>query len=132
KRNYAAFGDVVSFDATFCSNRCVILAAALLANESAIKYTWLLKEFKKVFVKLSKVVVTDQDPAMKIAIEEILPNTCHRLCMWHIMAKLTTKVGTSLCRDTNFKRRLCDIIWTDKIEARTDVWANAHNIEVRK
>ncbi|GKC69596.1 FAR1 DNA binding domain, zinc finger, SWIM-type, MULE transposase domain containing protein [Tanacetum coccineum] len=133
KRNYVAFGDVVSFDATFRSNRynmvlipftgidnhnrCVIFAAALLANESAIKYTWLLKKFKKVFVKLLKVVVTDQDPAMKIAIEEILPNTRHRLCMWHIMAKVTTKVGTSLCSDTNFKRHLCDIVWTDKIEA---------------
>ncbi|GKA57829.1 FAR1-related sequence 5-like protein [Tanacetum coccineum] len=133
KRNYTAFGDVVSFDATFRSNRynmvlvpftgidnhnrCMIFAAALLANESAIKYTWLLKKFKKVFVKVPKVVVTDQDPAMKIAIEEILPDTRHRLCMWHIMAKLTTKVGTSLCSDTNFKRRLCDIVWTDKIEA---------------
>nr|GEY34719.1 hypothetical protein [Tanacetum cinerariifolium] len=63
------------------------------------------------------VVVTDQDPAMKLAIKEILPNTRHRLCMWHIMAKPTTKVGTSLCRDTNFKRRLCDIVWTDKIKA---------------
>ncbi|GJW75266.1 FAR1-related sequence 5-like protein [Tanacetum coccineum] len=107
KRNYDAFGDVMSFDATFRSNkynmvlvpftgidnhnRRVIFAAALLARESAIRYTWLLNKFKKVFIKLPKVVVTDQDPAMKIAIEEILPNTRHRLCMWHIMAKLTKK-----------------------------------------
>ncbi|PWA95078.1 FAR1 DNA binding domain, Zinc finger, SWIM-type, MULE transposase domain, FHY3/FAR1 family [Artemisia annua] len=60
-RNYAAFGDVVSFDATFRSNRynmvlvpftgidnhnrCVIFAAALLASESAKRYTWLLKSY---------------------------------------------------------------------------------------
>nr|GEZ05218.1 protein FAR1-related sequence 5-like [Tanacetum cinerariifolium] len=55
KRNYAVFGDVVSFDATFRSNmynmvlvpftgidnhnRCVSFGAALLANESSEKYT---------------------------------------------------------------------------------------------
>ena len=73
-------------------NRCVIFAAALLASESAKRYTWLLKRFKKIFVKVPKVIVTDQDPAMKIAIEKILPDSRHRLCMWHIMSKLTTKV----------------------------------------
>ena len=73
-------------------NRCVIFAAALLASESAKRYTWLLKRFKKIFVTVPKVVVTDQDPAMKIAIEKILPDVRHRLCMWHIMSKLTTKV----------------------------------------
>ena len=73
-------------------NRCVIFAAALLASEHAKRYTWLLKRFKKVFKKVPKVVVTDQDPAMKIAIEKIFPDTRHRLCMWHIMQKLTTKV----------------------------------------
>nr|GEZ80192.1 protein FAR1-related sequence 5-like [Tanacetum cinerariifolium] len=65
KRNYAAFGDVFSFYATFCSNRynmvlvpftgidnhnrCVSFDVALLASESSKKYTWLLTIFKKVF-----------------------------------------------------------------------------------
>nr|GEZ44112.1 protein FAR1-related sequence 5-like [Tanacetum cinerariifolium] len=71
KRNYAAFGDVFSFYATFCSNRynmvlvpftgidnhnrCVSFDAALLASESSKKYTWLLTIFKKVFGNAPKI-----------------------------------------------------------------------------
>ncbi|GJU49025.1 FAR1-related sequence 5-like protein [Tanacetum coccineum] len=73
-------------------NRCVIFAPALLSTESAKRYRWVLKRFKKVFVKVPKVVVTDQDPAMKIAIEEILPDTRHRFSMWHIMQMLSSKL----------------------------------------
>ncbi|GJW13820.1 FAR1-related sequence 5-like protein [Tanacetum coccineum] len=135
KRNYAAFGDVVSFDATFHSNRynmvlvpftgidnhnrCVSFGVALLASESSKKYTWLLQIFQKVFGNAPKVVVTDQDPAMRLAIVKNFPDTRHRLCMWHIMQKLTNKVGTEICSNTDFKRRLCNIVWTDKIERQT-------------
>ncbi|GJW19721.1 FAR1 DNA binding domain, zinc finger, SWIM-type, MULE transposase domain containing protein [Tanacetum coccineum] len=107
-RNYATFGDIVSFDATFHSNkyqmifvpftrinhhnRCITFASGLLADETAGAYIWLLKQFKEAFGKDPKVVVTDQDPSMKIAIAECFPDTRHRLCMWHIMMKLDTKV----------------------------------------
>ncbi|GKD85592.1 FAR1 DNA binding domain, zinc finger, SWIM-type, MULE transposase domain containing protein, partial [Tanacetum coccineum] len=93
-RNYATFRDIVSFDATFRSNN-------LLADETAGAYIWLLKQFKEAFRKDPKVVVTDQDPSMKIAIAECFPDTRHRLCMWHIMMKLGTKVGATLCNRTN-------------------------------
>ena len=73
-------------------NRCILFGAALLASEAAKRYTWLLKRFKKIFGNAPKVVVTDQDPAMKIAIEKIFPDSRHRLCMWHIMQKLSGKV----------------------------------------
>ncbi|GJT20285.1 FAR1 DNA binding domain, zinc finger, SWIM-type, MULE transposase domain containing protein, partial [Tanacetum coccineum] len=36
---------------------------------------------------------------------------CDRLCMWHIMQKLTTKVGTTLCNRTDLKRQICDIVY---------------------
>ncbi|GKE20084.1 FAR1 DNA binding domain, zinc finger, SWIM-type, MULE transposase domain containing protein, partial [Tanacetum coccineum] len=106
-RNYATFGDIVSFDATFRSNkyqmvfvpftginhhnRCITFASGLLADETAGAYIWLLKQFKEAFGKDPEVVVTDQDPSMKIAIAECFPDTRHRLCMWHIMMKLGTK-----------------------------------------
>lgn len=73
-------------------NRCLTFASGLLADESAGAYIWLLEQFKEAFGKEPEVVITDQDPSMKIAIEECFPNTRHRLCMWHIMQKLTTKV----------------------------------------
>ena len=33
-------------------------------------------------------IITDDDKAMAKAIAQVLPNTTHRLCMWHILQKL--------------------------------------------
>ena len=73
-------------------NRCITFASGLLSDETVGAYKWLLDEFKNAFGKDPNVVITDQDPSMKIAIPECFPDTRHRLCMWHIMQKLTTKV----------------------------------------
>ncbi|GJU25016.1 FAR1 DNA binding domain, zinc finger, SWIM-type, MULE transposase domain containing protein [Tanacetum coccineum] len=94
-------------------NRCITFASGLLVDEAARAYIWLLKQFKEAFGKDPEVVVTDQDPSMKIA--ECFPDTRHRLCMWHIMIKLGMKVGPALCNRTDFKRRISDIVWTDQI-----------------
>ncbi|GKB11997.1 FAR1-related sequence 5-like protein, partial [Tanacetum coccineum] len=97
-------------------HRSVTLAAALLSNERAKSYGWLLRAFKKAFDREPMVAVTDQDPAMKISVEKEFNNSRHRLCMWHIMEKLSTKVGPVLCQNKAFKKRICDIVWTDTIE----------------
>ncbi|XP_076954749.1 protein FAR1-RELATED SEQUENCE 5-like [Bidens hawaiensis] len=130
KMNFYVFGDV-SFDATYRHNkynlvfvpftgidnhnRNVTLGAALLGSETVESYTWLLNCFKKAFGYAPAFVVTDQDPAMKRAIEDFFPNSRHRLYMWHIMDKVSRKVGSGLCNTTDFKTRLCDIVWTDSI-----------------
>ncbi|XP_076958452.1 protein FAR1-RELATED SEQUENCE 5-like [Bidens hawaiensis] len=105
KMNFYVFGDVFSFDATYRHNkynlvfvpftgidnhnRNVTLGSALLGSETAKSYTWFLNCFKKDFGYAPAVVVTDQDPAMKRAIEDVFPNSRHRLCIWHIMDKLS-------------------------------------------
>ncbi|GKC43336.1 protein FAR1-related sequence 5 [Tanacetum coccineum] len=109
KYNYLEFGDVVSFDATFKTNKykmvivpfatidnhkkCVTVATGLLKNESTKSYIWLLKAFIKAFRKAPSIVVTDQDGAMRNAIEAEFVGSKHRLCMWHITQKLPAKVG---------------------------------------
>ncbi|XP_076957909.1 protein FAR1-RELATED SEQUENCE 5-like [Bidens hawaiensis] len=116
KRNFYVFGDVVSFDASYRHNkynmvfvpytgidnhnRNVTLGAALLGDEAAETYSC---------------ATTDQDPTMKCAIEDVFPNSRNRLCIWHIMDKLSGKVGANLCNTTDFKTQLCDIVWTDFI-----------------
>ncbi|XP_022016444.1 protein FAR1-RELATED SEQUENCE 5-like [Helianthus annuus] len=98
KRNYAVFGDVVSFDATFKTNkynmvfvpftgidnhcRNVKLGARLLSSESIESYKWLLQSFLDSFGK-------------------------------------QPKVGYELCNNEDFKRRMCDIVWTDSITPET-------------
>jgi zinc finger SWIM domain-containing protein 3 len=73
-------------------NRNVTLGAALLGSETAESYRWLLRSYINAFGNAPKVVVTDQDPAMRRAIIDVLPDTRHRLCMWHIWSKLSVKV----------------------------------------
>lgn len=73
-------------------NNCVTFGAALLSSETKEYYIWLLECFQRAFVRAPKVIVTDQDASMKVAIETVFPLSRHRLCMWHIMQKLTSKV----------------------------------------
>nr|GEV27934.1 protein FAR1-related sequence 5-like [Tanacetum cinerariifolium] len=80
KCNYKEFGDIISFDATFRTNKydmvfdpftridnhrkCVTVSSRFLLIEDTEAYTWLL-----------------------------------RLCMWHIMQKVPAKVNISLFHD---------------------------------
>ena len=71
---------------------CATFAAGLLARETADAYVWLLKVFRKAFVKPPMMIVTDQDSSMKKAVNFVFPESKHRLCMWHITQKLEEKV----------------------------------------
>ncbi|XP_031099741.1 protein FAR1-RELATED SEQUENCE 5-like [Ipomoea triloba] len=131
RSNYSLFGDVISFDATYGTNRyslvfvpftwvdnhkrCVTFAAGLLTREDSESYMWLLEKFKSGMGHSPRCVVTDQDPAMKVAIERVLPECRHRFCMWHIMTKVSEKSGVELARNEVFRRKLNGIVWSDKI-----------------
>ncbi|XP_022031081.1 protein FAR1-RELATED SEQUENCE 2-like [Helianthus annuus] len=91
----------------------VTFGAALLASETADTYIWLLRVFLKAVGSQPKVVVTDQDPVMKKAISVVFVDMRQRLCMWHVMHKLSVKVGVRLCNSTNFKECICGVVWTD-------------------
>ncbi|GKC68840.1 FAR1-related sequence 5-like protein [Tanacetum coccineum] len=84
KCNYAVFGDVISFDATFHTNKydfvfvpftgidhnqkCVTFGAALLSDETEESYIWMLEAFLKVHQKQSPLALTDQDAALRNAV----------------------------------------------------------------
>ena len=36
-------------------------------------------------------IITDQCESIKRAVREVMPNTVHRFCMWHIMCKVLEK-----------------------------------------
>ncbi|KAH6784449.1 hypothetical protein C2S52_009408 [Perilla frutescens var. hirtella] len=36
-------------------------------------------------------IITDQDDSIKLALQKVMPQTIHRYCIWHIMAKLQVK-----------------------------------------
>ncbi|XP_019156915.1 PREDICTED: protein FAR1-RELATED SEQUENCE 5-like [Ipomoea nil] len=93
KKNFAAFGDVVSFDATYSTNR-----------------------YNLAMGMEPRMIVTDQDPAMKVAIPRVFKQARHRYCMWHIMCKVGEKVGPTLNKNEEFKNKLNSIVWTSSLE----------------
>ncbi|GJX15573.1 FAR1-related sequence 5-like protein [Tanacetum coccineum] len=132
KCNYKEFRDIISFDATFNSNKynmkfvpfigvdnhgkCVTLGSGMLLHEDTKSYTWLLKSFMTAFLKEPTMIVTDQDGAMKRAIEAVFTKAKHRLCMWHIMQKIPSKICKEIYDETNFKERFDKIVWNMFIE----------------
>nr|GEZ74077.1 protein FAR1-related sequence 5-like [Tanacetum cinerariifolium] len=96
KCNYAVFGNVVSFDATFRTNKydfvfvpftgidhnkkCVTFGAALLSDETEDSYCWMLKDFLKVHQKQPTLALTDQDAALRNVVVIMFPDSKHRLC----------------------------------------------------
>nr|KAJ0193803.1 hypothetical protein LSAT_V11C800439330 [Lactuca sativa] len=57
-----------------------------------VSYSWLLKAFLKTIGKKPTLVLIDQDVTIKQTIENVFPNSKHRLCMQHIMKKLNNMV----------------------------------------
>lgn len=92
REEYKIFGDVVSFDTTYITNKykchllhllewtnhlqSVLLGCALLGDETASTFTWLMETWVRAMGgKASTALLTDQDRAMKAAIGVVFPNT---------------------------------------------------------
>jgi hypothetical protein len=117
--DYQVFGDVISFDTTYITNKYKmpfapfigvnnhfqsrLLGCALLANETSETFKWLMKTWLKAMGgKPPNAMITDQDRSMKVAIEEVFPNTRHRFCLWHILRKVPEKLGHVIRNNEDF------------------------------
>ncbi|KAK2635528.1 hypothetical protein Ddye_030320 [Dipteronia dyeriana] len=76
--DYGHFGDVVSFDTTYKTNK---------ENRSFGVFVGLNHHRETVAMseKIPKTILTDQDAAMAKAISHVMPTTYHMLCTWHMM-----------------------------------------------
>nr|GEU41075.1 hypothetical protein [Tanacetum cinerariifolium] len=61
--------------------KCVTLGSGKLLHKDTKSYTWLLNAFMTAFSHEPTMIVTDQDGAMKRAIEAVFKKAKHRLCM---------------------------------------------------
>ncbi|XP_031120342.1 protein FAR1-RELATED SEQUENCE 5-like [Ipomoea triloba] len=132
RKNFGCFGDVVCFDATYQTNRydmvftsftgidnhkkSITFATGLLTKEDIASYVWLFEHFKKAMGAEPKVVVTDQDPAMRQAIPAVFNEVRHHFWMWHIMCKVGEKVGSMLSKNENFRKKLNSVVWSSYLE----------------
>ncbi|XP_042031655.1 protein FAR1-RELATED SEQUENCE 5-like [Salvia splendens] len=132
KKNFHLYGDIVSFDTTYSTNRyCMIFApftgkdnhgrpvafgAGLLSKENADSFAWLFERFVKCMGSAPKLIITDQDLGMKVAVERVLVDTRHRWCMWHIMFKVVEKLPKNLLGNEDLKKELNNCVWSELIE----------------
>ncbi|XP_027337188.1 protein FAR-RED IMPAIRED RESPONSE 1-like [Abrus precatorius] len=95
---YESFGDIVSFDTTYLTNKydmpfaafvgvnhhgqLVLLGCSLISTEDTKTFVWLFNCWLRCMCgKAPNGIVTDQCKAMQNAITIALPNTQHRWCL---------------------------------------------------
>ncbi|KAK9668636.1 hypothetical protein RND81_13G073800 [Saponaria officinalis] len=134
RRNYSVFGDAVSFDPTYSTNkysmvftpftgvdnhrRSVTFCGALLFRENEESFTWLFRRFLDAMgVKEPLYLITDQDPGIIASVSNVFKTARHRFCMWHIMNKVPSKYGSSATDFQEFQRKLNGIVWDEELEA---------------
>ncbi|PKA51231.1 Protein FAR1-like sequence 5 [Apostasia shenzhenica] len=109
KMDYNIFGNVVIFDTSYRMNKynliCapligvnnhrqnILFGAAILVDETIISFEWLFQSFLTLMNGKQPITIfTDQDQAMSKAIQNVFPETRHRLCQWHISKKVSSMV----------------------------------------
>jgi zinc finger SWIM domain-containing protein 3 len=108
--DYACFGDAISFDTTFQTNKfempfapilgtnhhkqTIIFGVALLFDETIPSFVWLFETFLTAMSgKHPSTIFTDQDAVMADAIAFVFLNTSHRLCLWHVYLNAAKYLG---------------------------------------
>ncbi|KAK9666167.1 hypothetical protein RND81_14G165900 [Saponaria officinalis] len=108
KSAYLAFGDGVSFDQTYGTNKyCMVFtpftgidnhkksvtfACALLSNEDEESFVWVFKN------------------------SDCFKTAKHRFCLWHIMNKVADKIYIITLKETYFLSRLNGVVWNQDLE----------------
>ncbi|KAL3846190.1 hypothetical protein ACJIZ3_003593 [Penstemon smallii] len=117
--DYEHFGDVVSFDTTYKTNKYELICApfigidnhnqnvmfglAFLSDETESSFEWLFRTFlESMGGKQPETIFTDQCQAMMNAIGTVFPKAYHRLCQWHINRNAVSHFG-SLKENKKFK-----------------------------
>ncbi|XP_074291850.1 protein FAR1-RELATED SEQUENCE 9-like [Silene latifolia] len=151
RRNYALFGDYITYDPTYSTNkycmlftpftgvdhhkRSVTFASALLFHEDEDSFTWVFQKFLDAMGQREPhCIITDQCAGIKLGLRAVFKHAKRRYCMWHIMQKLTDKVGPVISKETDFVSRLNAIVWDAELEPLEfeEKWCqlvNEHNLE---
>ncbi|KAF5448059.1 hypothetical protein F2P56_033563 [Juglans regia] len=146
---YQDFGDVVTFDTTYLTNRygmpfapfvgvnhhgqSILLGAGLISSEDTETFVWLFETWLQCMDGIApKAIITDQDRAMKNAIVLVFPKTRHRFCLWHILKKVPEKLGSYSSYKTGMKNALMKCVYdtqlVDEFEKCWDQLINTYNL----
>ncbi|KAJ3670144.1 hypothetical protein LUZ60_010468 [Juncus effusus] len=127
RMSYQYFGDVVSFDTTYRTNKyrmpfapftginhhrqSIQFGCALMQDETEVSFKWVFETWLEAMGgRHPKAILTDQDLAMKKAIADVFPDSRHRLCLWHIMKKFGEKLSHVYNSKSPFKNEIQNCI----------------------
>uniref|UniRef100_A0A5B6YN49 Protein FAR1-RELATED SEQUENCE n=1 Tax=Davidia involucrata TaxID=16924 RepID=A0A5B6YN49_DAVIN len=137
---YTYFGDTVTFDTTYRSNRYrlpfapfigvnhhgqpVLFGCAFLINESEASFVWLFKTWLMAMSGCPPVsITTDHDAVIRSAIMQVFPETRHRFCKWHIFKKCQEKLSHVFLKHPNFEADFHKSVnLTDSVEEFESCW----------
>ena len=72
----------------------ILLGCSLLPDETIESFVWVFRTLKEAMGGLEpRNIMTDQDKAMKAAIELVFPDDVHRCCKFHVVSKACEKLG---------------------------------------
>lgn len=134
RSDYASFNDVIFFDTSYIKSidkmpfapfvgvnnhhQSMLLGCALIADETKSTFSWVMKTWLRAMGGQGpKVIITDQDKALKEAIEEVFPNVRHCFSLWHVLEKIPEALSHVIRRHENFAGKFNKCIfksWTDE------------------
>ncbi|XP_010675536.2 protein FAR1-RELATED SEQUENCE 5-like [Beta vulgaris subsp. vulgaris] len=146
------FGDVITFDTTYVSNRyrmpfapfigvnnhgqSILLGCALLSGEEASTFVWLFKAWMTcMFDKAPKAILTDQCQSIGKAIAEVFLDAQNRWCIWHIMKNAKNNLNKhSKYEDVmkELKNTLHDSLTIAEFENAWHEWIHTFSLEEYK
>ncbi|GAB2279733.1 cyclin-dependent kinase inhibitor far1 [Dionaea muscipula] len=150
RADYTSFSDVVSFDTTYIRNndklplalfigannhfQPILLGCALVADQSAATFLWLMKTWLRAMGgKAPRVVISDQQTPLTAALAEVFPMSRHCYPLWCILEKVPENLADVIKRHEHFVRKFNKCVfksWTDeqfearwwKMVGRFDLW----------
>ncbi|XP_031254114.1 protein FAR-RED ELONGATED HYPOCOTYL 3 [Pistacia vera] len=151
RHDYSNFCDVVSFDTTYVRNKYkmplalfvgvnqhyqfMLLGCALISDESATTFSWLMHTWIKAMGGQGpKVIITDQDKTLKSIVSEVFPEASHCFCLWHVLGKVSENLGHIIKQQENFMAKFEKCVyrsWTEEEFGRR-WWKLLERFELRE
>ncbi|XP_010275942.1 PREDICTED: protein FAR1-RELATED SEQUENCE 5-like isoform X2 [Nelumbo nucifera] len=144
--DYAHFGDVVCFDTTFRMNKenrpfavfwgvnnykkIIIFGAALLYDETVDTFEWLFNVFLKTMGgKKPNTILTDDDVAVEKAINLVLPESHHRLCVCHIFQNAAIHLSGVFEKFKTFSKDFSNCLYDcENVDEFENAWESMINM----
>ncbi|KAG7539711.1 Zinc finger SWIM-type [Arabidopsis thaliana x Arabidopsis arenosa] len=140
RMDFTYFGDTVTFDTTYRSNRYrlpfapftgvnhhgqpILFGCAFIINETEASFLWLFNTWLAAMSTHPPVsITTDHDAVIRAAIMQVFPGARHRFCKWHIFKKCQEKLSHVFLKHPSFESDFHKCVnMTESVEDFESCW----------